>query len=195
VSELIRIGKNGQWDVVVGAARTADGIVKAPVSHLGDGFGNPYNAHFWRMVVYRGALLLGTNDWSWSLNGTPIVNAQIRSEFGFDLFGTCNGNDWWRATDDGFGRPNDFGARTMVASRAGLFLGTANLIQGTTIRQSQAKPCTAASRSAVTRLRRGAGSSLPGRLPRRLMMETDFDTGLSALSQNAGQRLHGKVQR
>jgi hypothetical protein len=195
VSELIRIAGNGRWDVVVGATRTVDGRVKAPASHLGDGFGNPFNAHFWRMTVYRGALLLGTNDWSSSLTGLPIVDAQIQSEFGFDLYGTCNGNDWWRATRNGFGRPDDYGLRTMVASRHGLFLGTANVVQGTTIRQSQAKPCTAASRSAVTRLRRRGGSSPLAHLPRRLMMESDFDTGLSALSQSDAQQLHGRLYR
>lgn len=195
VSELIRIARDGRWDVVVGAARAVNGTVKAPVSHLGDGFGNPFNAHFWRMAVYRGALLLGTNDWSSSLSGLPIVTAQVRSEFGFDLYGTCNGSDWWRATRNGFGRPHDYGLRVMVASPRGLFLGTANLVQGTTIRQSQAKPCTAASRSAATRLRRGGGSSPVAHLPGRLMMESDFDTGLSGLSQSDAQRLYGRLYR
>ncbi|MGZ4249858.1 MAG: hypothetical protein ACXVUE_16315, partial [Solirubrobacteraceae bacterium] len=139
-SELIRIAPDGGWDVIVGNARTVGGSVKAPLSHLGDGFGNPFNNHFWRMDVDHGALLLGTNDWSWSLNGQPGADALLRSQFGFDLYGTCDGNDWWRATSNGFGRPWDFGVRTMVSSPAGLFLGTTNLIQGTTIRESRTAP-------------------------------------------------------
>jgi hypothetical protein len=151
-SELIRVSPDDQWDVVVGnPRRLADGTLKAPVSGLGDGFGNPFNSHFWRMQSYRGALLLGTNDWSWSLAGSSGVDDSVRAEFGFDLYGTCNGNDWWRATGDGFGRPDDFGVRTMSATRAGLFLGTTNLVQGATIRRSSAWPCPAASRAAVRR--------------------------------------------
>jgi hypothetical protein len=143
-SELIRVSPDDQWDVVVGdPRRLADGTLKAPVSGLGDGFGNPFNSHFWRMQSYRGALLLGTNDWSWSLRGSPGVDDQLRAEFGFDLYGTCDGTDWWLASRNGFGRPDDFGVRTMAASPAGIFLGTTNLVQGTTIRQSTAAPCTA----------------------------------------------------
>jgi hypothetical protein len=190
-SELIRIRADGSWDVVVGSPRTVDGTVKTPVSHLGDGFGNPFNIHFWRMAVFRGALLLGTNDWSWSLNGTSLADRQLRSEFGFDLYGTCDGSDWWRATGNGFGRPYDFGVRTMVASPDGLFLGTTNLVQGATIRRSQAQPCgRAASRTADATLERRLRSRHVRRVPRRPAVASEFDTGLSALTRSDLQRLH-----
>jgi hypothetical protein len=193
-SELIRIGTDGRWDVVVGAQRQLpDGTVKAPVSGLPDGFGNPFNNHFWRMQTYRGALLLGTNDWSWSLAGSPGVDDHVRSEFGFDLYGTCNGNDWWRATGDGFGRPDDFGVRTMSASRAGLFLGTTNLVDGATIRRSSARPCAAASRAAV---RRGSGLSAGWRrlgLRRMSPFPSDLAAG-TVLSRRDARRLAERIR-
>ena len=109
----------------------ADGTPREPVSGFPDGFGNGFNMHFWRMQAYRGALLVGTNDWSWSLRSVPGLDAQIRAEFGFDLFATCDGSDWWAATRDGFGDGRtDFGVRTMAASPAGLFVGTTNHVRG-----------------------------------------------------------------
>jgi hypothetical protein len=195
-SELIRIGTDGRWDVVVGAQRQLpDGTVKAPVSGLPDGFGNPFNNHFWRMQVYRGALLLGTNDWSWSLAGSPGIDDRLRSEFGFDLYGTCNGDDWWLATRDGFGRPDDFGVRTMSASPAGLFLGTTNLIDGATVLRSRARPCPTASRTGV-RLgpRRGPAWRWAG-LRRRSPLPSDLAAGTALSRRDAHRftdRLHGR---
>ena len=149
-SELIRVAPDGRWEVVVGNPRhDADGVLRSPLSGLPDGFGNPFNHHFWRMQSFRGALLLGTNDWSWSLRGAPGVPDQLRSEFGFDLYGTCDGSHWWVATRDGFGRDDDFGVRTMAATRAGLFIGTTNHVRGTSIYRSRARPCA----GAATRVR------------------------------------------
>jgi hypothetical protein len=194
-SELIRIAPSGTWDVVVGNARSVDGIVKAPLSGLGDGFGNPFNNHFWRMEVDRGALLLGTNDWSWSLNGLPGVSPLVSSEFGFDLYGTCDGNDWWVATRDGFGRPWDFGVRTMVSSPVGLFLGTTNLIQGTTIRRTQMAPCatTTATRTISDRPSRRNILERQMRLPRQSSLESDLATGVSRLTRTEVEQLRDRA--
>jgi hypothetical protein len=142
VSELIRLAPDGGWEVVVGAARDVDGVTKAPVSGLPDGFGNRFNLHFWRMEAYRGALLLGTADWSGSLRDLPGVDERIRSEFGFDVYATCDGSDWWAATHDGFDNGiGDYGARTMAASPAGLFVGTTNHLQGATVYRIRTAPC------------------------------------------------------
>ena len=142
VSELIRVAPDGGWEVVAGAPRDADGTHRAPVSGWPDGFGNRFNMHFWRMQAFRGALLLGTNDWSWALRDFAGVDDRIRSEFGFDLYATCDGSDWWAATRDGFGNGTaDFGVRTMAASPAGLFVGTTNHLQGTAIYRSRRPPC------------------------------------------------------
>lgn len=159
-SELIRIAPNGTWDVVVGdSRRDATGTLKAPVSGFRDGFGNVFNSHFWRMGKFGGALLLGTNDWSWSLAGVPGVADPIRSQFGFDLYGTCDGSDWWVATRDAFGRGGeDFGVRTIASSRAGLFIGTTNHVRGATVYRTRSDPCERAGAA-------GADHSAPSAIP------------------------------
>jgi hypothetical protein len=153
-SELIRVARDGRWDVVVGnARRDADGVLRSALSELPDGFGNPFNNHFWRMQTFRGALLLGTNDWSGSLHGASGIPDQVRSEFGFDLYGTCDGSHWWVVTRDGFGRDDDFGVRTMAEAGAGLFIGTTNHARGTSIYRSRARPCAGSATRAVPRAR------------------------------------------
>jgi hypothetical protein len=150
-SELIRIGPDGAWEVVVGSPRRdAAGMLRSPVSGLPDGFGNAFNSHFWRMQAYRGALLLGTNDWSSSVRAAPDVLEQLRPEPGFDLYGTCDGADWFVLTRNGFRRgPEDFGVRTMAASPAGLFIGTTNHVRGATVYRSRMDPCSGAARMAT----------------------------------------------
>jgi hypothetical protein len=166
-SELIRVARDGRWDVIVGnPRRDADGVLRSPLSGLPDGFGNAFNHHFWRMQAFRGALLLGTNDWSWSLRGVPGIPDQLRSGFGFDLYGTCDGSHWWVATRDGFGRDDDFGVRVMATSRAGLFIGTTNHSRGTSIYRSRARPCAGAAARAVAPARQGY--VLPPRVRRAL---------------------------
>jgi hypothetical protein len=156
VSELIRIAPDGRWETVVGNAReAADGTPAGPVSGFPDGFGNAFNLHFWRMQAYRGALLLGTNDWSWWLRDVRGLGKQMRSEFGFDLYATCDGTHWWVATRDGFGRATDFGVRTLAASPAGLFTGTTNHVRGATVFRSLKQPC--AGRRRLWPARRPAG--------------------------------------
>ncbi len=156
---------------------------------LADGFGNPFNSHFWRMTAYKGALMLGTNDWSWSLFGTPAVDDRLRSELGFDLYGTCNGDDWWLATRNGFGRPYDFGVRTMAASRARLFIGTTNVVNGATIRQSRAAPCKAGSRAAAARMPRRHVRWHRVRMPRRWPLASDLAAGPPPLRERNVRRL------
>ena len=160
-SELIRVAPDGRWGVVVGNPRRgADGVLRPPLSGLSDGFGNGFNHHFWRMQAFRGALLLGTNDWSWSLAALPGISDGLRSEFGFDLYGTCDGSHWWAATRDGFGRGDDFGVRTMAASQAGLFIGTTNHVRGTSVLRSQARPCVGTATRAMAAARPAYALSL-----------------------------------
>jgi hypothetical protein len=141
-SELIRIGPDGRWDVVVGSSREAGGVVRAPVSALPDGFGNPYNSHFWRMQSDRGALLLGTNDWSWSLHDAPGLDGALRSELGFDLYATCDGSHWWTVTRNGFRRrATEFGLRTMASTPAGLFLGSTDHVRGAGVYRARRPAC------------------------------------------------------
>jgi hypothetical protein len=129
-SELVRINPDDTWEVVAGNPRTTpDGIARAPISGFGDGFGNVFSAHFWRMEDYQDRLFLTTNDYSWALRVT-FLDSLLRPEYGFDVLSTVTGHFWTRITQNGLGQLFDFGGRTLVATPAGLFLGTTNHVEG-----------------------------------------------------------------
>ena len=134
-SELIRIAANDSWQLVVGNTRQLpNGSWAFPISGLGDGYGNVFNAHFWRMEDLRGALYLGTNDWSWSLRTVPLVNILLYPQFGFDVYSSCDGQYWSLTTMNAFGDGvYNFGARTMQQTPSGMFVGSANHSQGTAV--------------------------------------------------------------
>ena len=134
-SEMIVIYPDDTWDLVAGTPRTVNGVAKNPISGLPDGMGNPFNAHFWRMDDWANGLIVGTNDWSYILQDWPGIGRRCRPEFGFDVYGTCDGRSWFPLTINAFGAGIDnFGARTMVTAPDGtLYLGSANHAQGTTI--------------------------------------------------------------
>jgi hypothetical protein len=177
-AELIRIASNGKWNVVTGYTRTtADGRVRAPISGLGDGFENIFNAHFWRMAEWGDTLHLGTLDWSWLVqqnktwgqnhygNFSGLASSILAGELGFDIWASCDGRDWFPITRTAFGGSMyDFGARTFVPSRAGLFIGSANHAQGTTIWNDRASACS----SLVRRSAQAAGRPLP---PKRVLTD------------------------
>lgn len=143
-SELIRITADNRWQVVVGAPRVVRGVLKSPISGLVDGFSNIFAAHFWRMTSFAGGLYVGTNDWSWLLQedtADPWLQSLLSDEFGFDIWTTCNGSSWFPVTRDAFGNMDDFGARNLVGSPFGLFIGSANHAQGTTVWQDTAPAC------------------------------------------------------
>ncbi len=130
-SELIRINADDSWDLVVGNTRTSFLQFKAPISGLPDGFGNPFNAHFWRMQQHDGALFLGTNDWSYGFRTLPELDKLIGFQYGFDVYISCDGQFWFPATYDAFGDGRyNFGVRTMAATPAGGFIGSTNYAQG-----------------------------------------------------------------
>jgi hypothetical protein len=139
---------DGGWEVVAGnPRRAADGSERRPVSGLPDGFGNAFNSHFWRMETSGGALLLGTNDWSWSVRAAPDVLEQLRPGLGFDLYVTCDGASWSVLSRDGLGRGGqDFGVRTMTSTRTGLYIGTTNHRHGLAVHRSRADLCTGGAR-------------------------------------------------
>ncbi|HEU5424185.1 MAG TPA: hypothetical protein VFU72_11635, partial [Nitrolancea sp.] len=90
-SELIVVRPDDSWDLVVGAARQTDQGTKAPLSGFGDGFGNPFNVHFWRMEDSQGELYLGTNDASWMLAKYPLANRLLSWQYGFDVYYSPDG--------------------------------------------------------------------------------------------------------
>lgn len=67
--EVIRIDKNDNAELVVGAVKAYDPIdggpsPRMPLSGIPEGFGNPFNVYSWHMTVYQGQLYLGTFDMS-----------------------------------------------------------------------------------------------------------------------------------
>jgi hypothetical protein len=145
-SELIRINSNDTWELIAGNVRLSPRGLVFPLSGLGDGFGNPFNAHIWRMEEHDGVLYAGSNDDSWALRSTPLA-PYFRSEFGFDVFASTNGVAWSPVVRNGLGNMYNFGLRTFASTPVGLFLGTVNYVQGTEVwlasSDAVSKPATA----------------------------------------------------
>jgi len=150
-SEEIRISTTGKYDLLAGTARLTPQGFKRPLSSLPNGFGNVFNAHFWRQSAHQNAYFVGTNDWSYQWNGFPIIGNLLQPQFGFDIWGTCDGVHWWNETQNAFGDGlYNFGARTMVSTgTSGFFVGSANHAQGTSVyRDRYLRPCTVAGKVA-----------------------------------------------
>ena len=149
LSELVRIRANGNWTLVVGKPRTLpDGVPMYPTSGLGDGFGSLFNAHFWRMAAQGGGLYVGTNSWSdvlKSYSGTAWIGDLLADATGYQLWASCNGDDFFPLTRDAFGVGEyNFGARTLQPGgphHEELYIGSANHAQGTTIIDDRAPAC------------------------------------------------------
>ena len=161
VSELIRIAPDGTWQVVAGAPRSVAGEEKAPISGLSDGFYNIFAGHFWRMATYDGMLVVGTNDWSWLVQTAypgldqwviDALEVGLTGELGYDLWASCDGTDWAPITRNAFGSTtgNDFGARNLVTSPAGLYIGSANYVEGTSVRRYSYSGCAPAGRTTAS---------------------------------------------
>jgi nucleoside-diphosphate-sugar epimerase len=137
--ELIRIYPDDSWELVVGTPRRVLDGMKYPLSGMGPGFDNVFAGYMWRMVVHEGWLYASTFDWSVFLPyaGRPSRTAMrmmrelgvehiVRHGGGFELWRSRNGTDWVPVTQNGLGNPYNYGARNMVSTPQGLFLGTAN---------------------------------------------------------------------
>jgi hypothetical protein len=184
-SELIRVNPDDSFDVVVGNPRVApDGTFRYPISGLPDGYGNLFNGHFWRQATHGGALYMGTNDWSWAFRSWPIVGPLLQPEYGFDMYGTCDGQYWWTLTRDAFGAGlYNFGARTLASTVAGGFVGSANHVRGTSVwRTIDPSPCLPANRA----VREGDATVARAAAPRRLL--TDERSCGTVLSWEGGAR-------
>jgi hypothetical protein len=139
--ELIRIHPDDSWDLIVGEARETPQGSKRPLSGFEPGFDNVFNGYFWRMTEFDGHLYLGTFKWSVLLPYVQAVKPGDRGERlarwlglenlvnfdgGFDLFRSRDGVRWTPVTTNGFGNRYNYGARTLVGTPYGLFVGTAN---------------------------------------------------------------------
>jgi ubiquinone/menaquinone biosynthesis C-methylase UbiE len=139
--EIIRINPDDTWDLVVGGPRpTPDGL-KVPLSGLGPGFGNICAGYLWSMSVHEGWIYVGTFDWLMGLMYSQrdrwpenlqkgLSHAKVKqlvSEFGgFDVWRSRDGRRWMPVTQNGFGNYFNYGARTMMSTPCGLFVGAAN---------------------------------------------------------------------
>lgn len=136
-AEIIRVHENGDWDIVVGNAR--DG--KEPLSAMGAGFNQYFCGYVWRMGIHDGWLYAGTMDWTVILRYVDLsakpwraarlllasgVEEFIRLQGGFDLWRTCDGENWLPVTRTGFDNPYNYGCRNLISTPHGLFVGTAN---------------------------------------------------------------------
>ncbi len=139
--ELIRIRTDDSWDLIAGEPRNTPNGPRNPLSGFGPGFDSGFNGYFWRIAEHQGSLYVGTLDWSvmlpyLNLDTFPRRAARLVERFGvdnlvnihggFDLYSSADGVNWRPVTTNGFGNRYNFGARTMVSTPYGLFLGTAN---------------------------------------------------------------------
>ena len=149
VSEMIAINPDGGWALVVGNPRKVpSGQMEYPISGLVDGFDSQFNAHFWRMAVQDGGMYVGTNSWSYSLrsfHGLTFLSDLLAGDQGFQLWATCDGQDFFQVTRDAFGHSEyNFGARTLQPDGPDgheLFIGSANHSQGTTVTDDHEPAC------------------------------------------------------
>jgi len=140
--ELIRIAPDDRWEVVAGSRRDTPQGVKAPISGLPAGFGNPFAMYVWCMEEHNGWLYAGINDATTFLRYTPRnrlrprvarwidqqggVEQTMEADGGFDLWCTQDGVRWTCITRTGFGNPYNNGVRTLKSTPVGLFVGTMN---------------------------------------------------------------------
>jgi hypothetical protein len=137
--ELLRIGPDDRWDLIVGEPRDAsamaadpnfncqlEGSSCVPLSGLGPGFGptplTPGRAiYIWTLAAHEGTFYAGTAE-------APMAGFMVTPGpgVGFDLWRSSNGTDWSLVSDNGFGNPFNYGARNMTSTPLGLFVGTAN---------------------------------------------------------------------
>jgi hypothetical protein len=124
--ELFRVNPDDSWDLIVGSPRdTPDGF-KTPLGGLNIGFDNIFGIHMWRMATNDGWLYIGTQDQSTKWRNLLLVNLWLEPGLGFDLYATNDGWHFTRISRTGFGDLFNNGARNMISTPRGFFLGTAN---------------------------------------------------------------------
>jgi SAM-dependent methyltransferase len=140
--EVLRVNLNDTWDVIAGEPRATPDGLKAPLSGLGPGFGNPFAGYLWSMCAHDGWLYAGNSVWTlffrysrlgdrwpgWirEVLGRQTIEHLIERSGGCDLWRTRDGHRWQPVTRNGFGNSYNMGIRNMVSTPHGLFVGTAN---------------------------------------------------------------------
>ncbi len=140
-AEIIRLRKDGSWDLIVGESRTTEQGLKYPLSGFGPGFDSMFNGYIWRMCVHDGWLYAGTLNWAdtmpylavnlWPEDVLSIVRRWGEENLlarygGAELWRTADGIHWKPVTRSGFGNKYNWGIRTLQSTPHGLFVGTVN---------------------------------------------------------------------
>jgi hypothetical protein len=130
-AELFRVHADDTWDLIAGTSRQTPAGMKTALSGLGPGFGWLLNQHLWRMEVFNNQLFVGTYDASTELRNEPNgIGAALVPALGFDLWVTSDGVTFTAIDIKGFEDEFNNGVRSLKATPAGLFLGSANPFHG-----------------------------------------------------------------
>jgi hypothetical protein len=121
--ELWRIYPDGRWDLIVGQARFSRYGLKVPLSLLGPGLGDFYNAMIPSLAVHDDVLYLGTYQWE-SYRCLETDAADVVG--GYQLWASTDGENWSAVLQDGNGSPADLGVASLLSTPDGLFVGTSN---------------------------------------------------------------------
>jgi hypothetical protein len=121
--ELLRVHRDGSWDLIAGQMRfTPDGL-KVPLSLLGPGLGDFYNSIVLSLGTHDGVLYLGTLQWE-AYRCLQIGSPDLVG--GYQLWASTDGERLTPVLEDGNGTPTDFGIATILSTPHGLFVGTSN---------------------------------------------------------------------
>ncbi len=141
LSEMIRINSDGPVDARGGdaaqARERAHGVPhERPRGRLRQPLQRPLLAHGHDRAA--GCTSAPTAGPTWSKTGAATAGSRdvLAGASGYQLWGTCNGEDWYAITRNAFGTSEyDFGARTLQPEPGGgnLYIGSANHAQGTMI--------------------------------------------------------------
>jgi hypothetical protein len=136
--DLVRVGSDDKWEVMVGPARDNS------LSKYRPGFGWYLNVYCWYMKEHQDHLYLGTWDMSRTIAFLgqdaenvapafrPLLNELVArpqdwgSPMGGDLYRSADGVHWEPVFVDGLGKPDNHGIRTLESTSMGLFVGTEN---------------------------------------------------------------------
>ena len=149
-SEMIRIAPSGRWQLVVGNPRTLaerqDDVsdlgavrrvlqpVRRPLLADGGPGRRPVRRH-----QRLGLPLQQDKQYAW------LTETVLSGVLGFNVWATCDGNDWFAVTRDAFtGDEYNFGGRNLVTGGQhgqDLFIGSANQAQGASIFDDRGEAC------------------------------------------------------
>lgn len=121
-AEIIRIGADGRWDLVVGSPRFSPDGLKVPLSAFGPGFDDFYNSAFWVMATHADTLYVGTHHWQ------PFESVRARTfpVGGCELWASQDGENFLPVFKGGLDDSYEIGIRTLLSTPVGLFAGSSN---------------------------------------------------------------------